>query len=384
MSPRFSILLPTRNGGAFIADCIHSALSQDFDGFELVVSDNNNDDATPQVLAGISDPRLRVVRQSATLPVHENWNASLGAARGDYFVMLGDDDYLLPGALRRLDAVLSSYGEPDCILFNGYSYVAPKSINNDSASYWSPEHHRYDSTFSEGVLGMEHRWAIVRDMFRFRQRIPLNMQTTVFSRRSVQRLPPPVFRPPFPDHYLLNALLIAAERWVYLPERLVIVGVSPKSFGHFFYGQQSREGLNYLGIETRVPELLPGNELLNGMYQWLILLSDNYSDALKDIRIDRSAYLIRQVRFWLVQYRHGSISAGELARRVRLLSVGDWGALSLSVFDAEIWRRLARTIGSRSANHTEALWPGLERVAGIVTIRQFAGWLNDREREKQS
>ena len=120
------------------------ALSQDFDSFELVVSDNANEDATPAVLAAISDPRLKVVRQSKVLAVHENWNASLEAASGDYFIMLGDDDYLMPGALRRFEAILSSYNEPDCILFNGYSYVAPNSIDDKATSYWSRQHCRFD------------------------------------------------------------------------------------------------------------------------------------------------------------------------------------------------------------------------------------------------
>ena len=48
---------------------------------------------------------------------------------------------------------------------------------------------------------------IVRDMFRFRQRIPLNMQTTMFSAaeyacRGFRRQ---CFTRRLPDHYLLNA-----------------------------------------------------------------------------------------------------------------------------------------------------------------------------------
>jgi hypothetical protein len=223
--------------------------------------------------------------------------------------------------------------------------------------------------------------SIVRDMFRFRQRIPLNMQTTVFSRRSLRNLQPPIFRPPFPDHYLLNALLIAADTWIYIPERLVIVGVSPKSFGHYFYGEQTRAGLDYLGIETRTPGLLPGNELLNGMYQWLVLLKENYPAALKGIQIDQSAYLIRQLRFWLIQYRHRGISAVELRRRICLLTAKNWAVMAMSIFDAEVWRRLAWWLGPKSANQIQTLWPGLEQLKGIANIRTFCDWLTDSEKK---
>lgn len=372
MRPRFSILLPTRNGGQFIENCIHSALSQDHDSFELVVSDNANTDETPGILSKIDDPRLTVVRQDNVLPVHENWNAPLNRAQGEYFIMLGDDDYLLPSALRKLDAALRAQSDPDCVLFNAYSYIAPNSIDDTGHSYWSPYHHRYDAEFRPGILSRELCTAIVADMFRFRPRIPLNMQTTVFSRRSIERMPAPVFRAPFPDHYLLNALLLKADRWLYLPDRLIIVGVSPKSFGHFFYGQQSKSGLSYLGIETGAEGLLPGNELLNGMYRWLWLLLTNYPKELEGISIKRSAYLIRQLRFWVVQVRLGAISPREFLRRLAVVSMVDWLRMSRSVADVEVWRRAVSMLMPKSKQSASVLWPTLQKIGGVRNIREFS------------
>jgi glycosyltransferase involved in cell wall biosynthesis len=50
---RFSILLPTRNGGDFLENCIRSILEQDHDDFELVISNNANTDSTPKLLANL-------------------------------------------------------------------------------------------------------------------------------------------------------------------------------------------------------------------------------------------------------------------------------------------------------------------------------------------
>ena len=41
---KFSVLLPTRNGGDFLKNTIRSMLEQDHDDFELVISDNANTD----------------------------------------------------------------------------------------------------------------------------------------------------------------------------------------------------------------------------------------------------------------------------------------------------------------------------------------------------
>ncbi|HSD61239.1 MAG TPA: glycosyltransferase family A protein, partial [Burkholderiales bacterium] len=141
---RFSVLLPTRNGGEFLANCIRSVLEQDHGDFELVISDNANTDATPAIIRGFAgDPRMRVVRQAEPIPVSENWTAALNASGGDFVLMMGDDDYLLPGALTRLDATLLRHGQPECIVYNGYSYVAPNAIAGNPASFWARKHFPY-------------------------------------------------------------------------------------------------------------------------------------------------------------------------------------------------------------------------------------------------
>lgn len=374
---KFSVLLPTRNGGPFLENCIRSILEQDHDDFELVISDNANTDATPGIIRGFSgDRRLKVIRQTTPISVSENWTAALQASSGSYVLMMGDDDYLLPGALRRLDEVLARHGEPDCILYNGFSYVSPNAISDNPASYWAQAHYHYGPDFGkEAVLERTHRLSIVNDMFHFRQRIPLNMQTTLFARRAIEKECGSVFQAPFPDHYLLNALLIAADKWVYLPERLVVVGVSPKSFGHYFYSQNAGAGLAYLGISTHFQGALPGSELLNGMCAWLLDLKSRYPEELKGIKIDQRGYVRRQVYSWLLQRRYGGISSGELASRFANLSIGNWARLLATAIDGESWRRLGRLLRLRRKSQAETLWHGLMPLPEIANIREFAGWL---------
>ena len=179
---KFSVLLPTRNGGDFLKNTIRAILGQDHDDFELVISDNANTDATPEIIRQFKDDsRVVVVRQDSPISVSENWTAALQASCGDYILMMGDDDYLLPGTLRRLDDALQQYDEPDCILYNGYTYVAPNAVSGNLGSFWSKEHFHFGPDFiKEGVMDHTQRMAIVFDMFRFNVRIPLNMQTHCF------------------------------------------------------------------------------------------------------------------------------------------------------------------------------------------------------------
>ena len=104
---KFSVLLPTRNGANFLADCIASILEDPYRDMELVVSDNANTDQTQAVLELFNkDNRLKVVRLTKPVCVTDNWNRALEASRGDYILMMGDDDYLLPGYFRRMEKIL--------------------------------------------------------------------------------------------------------------------------------------------------------------------------------------------------------------------------------------------------------------------------------------
>jgi glycosyltransferase involved in cell wall biosynthesis len=382
---KFSVLLPTRNGAKLLANCIHSILNQEYDDFELVISDNANEDGTKEVLQVYTDhPRITLLCHDEVLSVVENWTAAYEASSGEYVLMMGDDDYLLPGFFQRMESVLNQYGDPDCVLYNGYSYVHPDSISGNQESFWSSHHYRYGERFGgEGIMPANQRLAIVRKMFRFKQDIPLNMQTIVIKRSAAESVQGSVFPPPFPDHYLINALLISADKWVYLPQRLVVVGVSPKSFGHYHYSHQAHDGLAYLGVQTRFPDALPGSELVNGVYSWLLLLKQYYGEELQGIEIDYPGYVRRQVYAWLTQYRHGAVSISGLLRLFGKLGLKEWLGLISAVFDAESWRYVWRLIGFNKRSQAEEQWSGLQLLDGVKDIQEFVEWLEKHPDHRQ-
>ena len=374
---KYSVLLPTRNGEKFLANCIRSILEQEYDDFELVVSDNANTDGTPEVLRQFEGhPQLKIIRQEGLISVAENWTAALEASQGEYVLMMGDDDYLLPDFFSHMEKALRRYEEPDAILYNGYSYVHPMSIADNQTSFWNRRHYSYIEPFTEEMrLSRNVRMDIVQDMFRFKQRIPLNMQTMVFRRGAAEKVIGGVFPAPFPDHYLINAMLISAENWVFLPDRLVIVGVSPKSFGHYHYSHQAKEGLAYLGINTRFPGSLPGSELVNGMYTWLLMLKENYPEELREIEIDKNGYIRRQAYSWLIQYRNKALGMREMVQLFRKLGIRELIGLLSGVFDRDSWRYALRLIRFSNRSNAESQWKGLETLAGVSDIREFSNWL---------
>ncbi len=73
--------------------------------------DNNSSDGTAEILAGIDDARLRVVRNAATLPYVDNFNLAVGQARGEFVKLVCADDILKPECLAAQAAVLEAMPE---------------------------------------------------------------------------------------------------------------------------------------------------------------------------------------------------------------------------------------------------------------------------------
>jgi glycosyltransferase involved in cell wall biosynthesis len=378
---KFSVLLPTRNGGPYLKNCINSILGQGFEDLELIISDNANTDNTAEIIENYkSDSRVKILKLDTPINVTDNWNNALFSATGDYVMMMGDDDLLLSGYFDRMSAIIEEYAEPDCILHNGYSYVAPNSIGKNISSFYSRQHFNFGSDLREiGVMSMEQRTSIVRDMFEFKVRIPLNMQTTLVKRSVLPR-----FYPPFPDHYALNSLLLTAGKWVFTPEKLLVVGVSPKSFGHYFYSSKHKSGLAYLGVDPKFPGMLPGSDLTNGMHMWLNLLKDNLNNYLSDTEVNRGGYVRRQVFSWYMQRKFGALSATEFLMNFKLLSVGDWLGVCATILDVASWNKLRTMLSASFKSKAEMQWNSLQKLPEkIVDIAQFAKWIETEASSEQ-
>lgn len=101
-SPLVSIVVAARNASATIRHCIASVLSQDIADLEIVVCDDASTDATPEILYGVDDPRLRVLRNDANLGAGPSRDRAIASAKGELVALIDADDAWLPNRLRSL------------------------------------------------------------------------------------------------------------------------------------------------------------------------------------------------------------------------------------------------------------------------------------------
>jgi len=106
--PVVSVCIPVYNTERFIADAVTSALSQTYRDFEIVIVDNASTDTTPQLLAGFTDPRIRLFRNDENIGAAGNFNRAVSLARGRYLKVLCADDVLYPSCLEQQVAVFEA------------------------------------------------------------------------------------------------------------------------------------------------------------------------------------------------------------------------------------------------------------------------------------
>lgn len=105
MNPTVSIVMPCYNGERYILAAINSVLTQTFDDFELIVVDNGSTDLTTEILASVSDPRLRVLTMRER-GVSRARNLGLTEARGTFIAFLDSDDTWGKEFLEKMHSVL--------------------------------------------------------------------------------------------------------------------------------------------------------------------------------------------------------------------------------------------------------------------------------------
>lgn len=120
---RVSVVMPVRNGAAYIAEAIGSALGETVS--EVIVVDDGSTDHTREIVESIQDGRVRLIASDGErLPAARN--SGIRRASGDWILFLDADDRLCPGSVAALlraaerdSHIALVYGDYDRIASDG-------------------------------------------------------------------------------------------------------------------------------------------------------------------------------------------------------------------------------------------------------------------------
>ncbi|HUJ09600.1 MAG TPA: glycosyltransferase family 2 protein [Verrucomicrobiae bacterium] len=135
--PRVSIGLPVYNGERYLEVALQSLLTQTFQDFEIIISDNASTDRTAEICGryAVQDRRIRYYRNAENLGAAPNFNRTVGLAAGDYFQWACHDDVWLPTCLECCVAVLDR--DPSVVL----CHTLTRIIDDKGAAIKDFKHH---------------------------------------------------------------------------------------------------------------------------------------------------------------------------------------------------------------------------------------------------
>jgi glycosyltransferase involved in cell wall biosynthesis len=145
----FSIILPVRNGGNYVKECIHSILSQTYPHFNCIVLDNCSTDGTLEWIRSLQDQRIIIYASDKPLPIENNWARIVTVPKNEFMTCIGHDDILLPGYLKEMDDLIQEY--PEAALYQShFNYIDEKGLIIRKCK--PVDEIQYPATFLEQIL----------------------------------------------------------------------------------------------------------------------------------------------------------------------------------------------------------------------------------------
>lgn len=96
--PLLSIAIATKNREKYCIASIQSILNYNNDLLEIVVADNSATNEIQKFVKATNSPQIKYVYDNSEIPFIENFNRAVNMTTGEYVIMIGDDDSILPFA----------------------------------------------------------------------------------------------------------------------------------------------------------------------------------------------------------------------------------------------------------------------------------------------
>ena len=148
-----SIAIPAYKA-TYLREAISSALNQTYTNFELIIVNDKSPENLNKIVKSFNDSRIRYYENNENLgkkSIVHNWNKCLSLAKGEFFVLLCDDDIMMPNFLKTM--IQYTYKYPKCNVFKTRCYIIKDSKIIEETSLWD-EFQTFDTFFDKKMRRM--------------------------------------------------------------------------------------------------------------------------------------------------------------------------------------------------------------------------------------
>lgn len=232
-APTISIVIPTRERCNVLQSSLRTAVSQDYDRLEILVSDNCSTDDTEGVVRSLRDPRVRYLNPGRRLSMSHNWEFALSHVADGWVTVIGDDDGLLPGSVAAVAEIIRST-DVRAIRSSVCSYAWPAALGTEFGQLRVPMrtgHETRDSrTWLAKVLNGEADYPQLPMLYNGGY-VDMSVLQEIKSRTGSMYLSR------IPDVYSAVSIASTVPSYLYRREPLAINGASQHSTGTAIFSQ---------------------------------------------------------------------------------------------------------------------------------------------------
>lgn len=111
---KVTVAIPTYNNLKDLKRALDSVFMQDYDDYEIVITDDSKNNETEEYINGLNHPKIRYFHNIPSLGPSANWNSMIEKSKGEYVKILFDDDWFITkDALRKMVEMMDKHPEAD-------------------------------------------------------------------------------------------------------------------------------------------------------------------------------------------------------------------------------------------------------------------------------
>jgi len=219
--PLLTIGLPVFNGEKFLEKRIQNILSQTFQDFELIISDNDSTDSTSKICIDFKekDERIQYFRQEKNIGGILNYEFVLKKAKTKYFVFATADDLWSEAFLSKNimilndnSSIVGSIGEIKWVGDNMTDIKKPKIKNNLFMNFYQKIQSRYGSYGSFSIFDNTYEKRAIQYLKKLISHDPSNILYSIFRTEELQKcISPKLFIEQFYSSFWNNMCLNILE-----------------------------------------------------------------------------------------------------------------------------------------------------------------------------
>jgi glycosyltransferase involved in cell wall biosynthesis len=224
-TPYFSVVIPTYNRSDLVTYAVRSVLRQTFSDLEVVVSDNGSTDDTAAVIGRLRDPRVRYAKTAKHGPIAYSWEFARSQARGDFVMMLSDDDALVPDAVERF---------VDQARRHTARFLSCKVAEYRDATFPGADRNSLSCPAFTGAVETVPASRFIGSLFSFRTPFEMHPSAFVFAREVADTIAARCggfFQTNGVEYSAWPMAAAVAEVLVYIDTPLIVLGRTAKSWG---------------------------------------------------------------------------------------------------------------------------------------------------------